>query len=283
MAVAVFVVVVVVVGLGVLIADRRFQTPTDSGQPAATLPSPEPTPVAPDTAPEMAKASAHLPAGSISVAALNLHTGAASAYGSKGDHVSASVVKVDIIETLMLEHQESGEPLSENESYNATVMIVTSDNDSATRLYHDVGGAHGVRAANQTLGLKCTEPDPEYWGLTATCAEDQVRLLYQLKNDSSPLLPPSRDYILKLMQNVTPTQRWGVPTVADPDTTFAVKNGWLDLEEGTDWVINSMGIVTYHGQTLLIATLSQHNESMASGVSLDQQLAKLAAESVTVP
>lgn len=49
-------------------------------------------------------------------------------------------------------------------------MIVTSDNESATRLYQDVGGADGVRVANRTLGLGCTEPNEHYWGLTLTCA-----------------------------------------------------------------------------------------------------------------
>jgi len=232
---------------------------------------------------EMGKLVAHLPAGSISIAARNLQSGAGFTYGSTGHDTAASIFKVNILEAVMLKHQESGKPLSESETQNATQMIVTSDNDSATDLYQDVGGAGGIRAANRILDLRCTEPDPDYWGLTVTCAEDQVQLLYQLENPSSPLTPESRDFILHRMQNVTPSQRWGVPVVADPDTTFAVKNGWLDLEEGRDWVINSIAIVTYQGQTLLIATLSQHLHTMESGVSLDEQLAKLAAESVPVP
>lgn len=162
-------------------------------------------------------------------------------------------------------------------------MMVSSDNDSATRLYQDVGGADGVRAANRTLGLKCTGPNAHYWGLTLTCAEDHVQLLYQLESASSPLTQASRDFILSLMQNVVADQRWGVPAIADPGTTYSVKNGWLRLENGRDWVVNSVGIVAYRGQTLLIATLSQHNHSMESGMSLDEQLAKLAAEAVTVP
>jgi beta-lactamase class A len=234
-------------------------------------------------APEMARLVEHLPPGSISVAARNLQTGAGFRYGSNGGHTSASIFKVNILGALMLKHQASGAQLSENESHNASVMIVTSDNDSATHLFQDVGGAAGIREANRSLGLMCTEPNEHYWGLTGTCAEDQVHLLYQLESSSSPLTLASREYILNLMQNVTPSQRWGVPVVADPDTTYAVKNGWLDLEHGRDWVINSIGIVTYRGQTLLIATLSQNNDSMASGVSLDEHLAKLAAESVTLP
>jgi beta-lactamase class A len=239
-----------------------------------------PTPA--DISSEIGRLVAHLPSGSISVAARNLQTGAAFRYGSNSGHTSASIFKVNILQAVMLKHQASGTPLSQGESSDASVMIVTSDNDSATRLYQDVGGAAGVKAANRTLGLTCTDPHGTHWGLTGTCAEDQVQLLLQLESASSPLDQSSRDFILNLMQNVTPTQRWGVPIVADPGTTFSVKNGWLDLEQGRDWVINSIGIVTYRGQTLLIATLSQNNHTMAAGVSLDEQLAKLAAESVTV-
>ncbi len=64
---------------------------------------------------------------------------------------------------------------------------------------------------------------------------------------------------------------------------LTVKNGWIDLEHGEDWVVNSMGIVAYRGHMLLIATLSQHNDTMASDVSLNEQLARLAAESGTLP
>lgn len=281
------VLVAVAFGVAILLADCGIASQPEA-QPATTAPSPtsipaSTSPTPPDMAPEMARLVAHLPDGSISVAARNLQTGAEFRYGSHGDQTSASIFKVNILEAVMLKHQESGKPLSESESRDASVMIVTSDNDSATRLYQDVGGAAGIREANRILGLRCTEPNEHYWGLTLTCAEDQVQLLYQLESPSSPLTQASRDYILNLMQNVTPSQRWGVPVVADPDTTYAVKNGWLDLEHGRDWVINSIGIVTYRGQTLLIATLSQHNDTMASGVSLDEQLAKLAAESVTLP
>lgn len=284
-AVAVGLVAVLVAGLAVAVAYRSSTTQPNGAQPATPTPSPTATPTnaPPDMAAEMARLVAHLPSESISVAALNLQTGAAYSYGSKGDHTTASIFKVNILEALMLKHQASGQPLSQQQSNDANVMIVTSDNDSATRLYQDVGGAEGVRAANRTLGLQCTEPNADYWGLTGTCAEDQIQLLYQLESASSPLTQASRDYILNLMRNVTPTQRWGVPSAADPGTTFSVKNGWLRLEDGRDWVVNSMGIVTHGGQTLLIATLSQHSHTMEAGVSLNEQLAKLAVQSVTVP
>jgi hypothetical protein len=86
-----------------------------------------------------------------------------------------------------------------------------------------------------------------------------------------------------MMEDVLPSQRWGVPAAADAGTTFAVKDGWLNLQGDTNWVINSDGIITYHGQTLLVSTLSMSNTTEDSGISLDEKLATLAAEAVTVP
>lgn len=281
--------VALVAGPAVAVAGCGASTQPNAAQPGATTPSatstPAPTtsPTPPDVTHEIAGLVAHLPHGSISVAARNLQTGAGFLYGTAGGHTSASIFKVNILQALLLRHQASGQPLSAAESRDANVMIVTSDNESATRLYQDVGGAGGIRAVHQTLGLFCTEPNPHAWGLTTTCAEDQLQLLYQLESASSPLTQASRDYILNLMQNVTPSQRWGVPVVADPGTTYAVKNGWLDLQSGRDWVVNSIGIVTYKGDTLLIATLSMNGHSMESGIALDEHLARLAAQAVTVP
>lgn len=275
--------VVVTAGVAAVVVERRAGTRPNEAQHGTPTPSPMSSPTPPDMAHEMAKLVAHLPPESTSVAARNLQTGAGFRHGTKGDHRAASIFKLNILEALMLQRQASGQRLSPGESQDATVMMVSSDNDSATRLYVDVGSAEGVRAANRTLGLTCTEPNEHYWGLSLTCAEDQVQLLYQLESASSPLTQASRDFIVNLMRNVVADQRWGVPVAADPDTSYAVKNGWLRLEDGRDWVVNSVGIVTSRGQTLLIATLSQHNHSMASGVSLDEELAKLAARSVTVP
>jgi Beta-lactamase enzyme family len=204
-------------------ADRGSATPSPAPtSPAGTSPTPR------DMASEMTRLVAHLPSGSVSVAARNLETGARFTYGSTGDQTSASIFKVNILEALMLNHQASGQPLSAVESQNASVMIVTSDNDWATLLYRDVGGAEGVRAANRTLGLRCTEPNESFWGLTVTCAEDQVQLLYQLERPSSPLTQASRDYILSLMQNVTRANGGGCrspPTRARPSRSRT--DGWI--------------------------------------------------------
>lgn len=262
----------------------RAQTRSIPKSTATPLPTPTPEPTPIDVVPQMTALVESLPAGSVSVAARSLTTGATFSFGTTGGQDTASIVKVDIMETLMLQHQAAGTALSPSDQDEATLMIEESDDSSADDLWVELGGAPAVSAANQTLGVPCTVPgQDDHWGLTTTCAQGQVKVLYQLENPASPLDAQSRSYILSLMQNVTSSQRWGVPAAADPGTTFAVKDGWLNLSGDTDWTINSDGVITYHGQTLLISTLTMNNATMASGVTLDQQLASLAAQAVFGP
>ncbi len=264
-------------------------TPSSTPAPAAVVPSPTatPTPSPPAVASrstltaQMAALAAAVGAGSVSVAARNLRTGATFSFGSAGGQTAASVVKVDILETLLLQQQASGDDLTDDQDTEATDMIEDSDDGAADDLWSDIGGGSAMATANHRLGVRCTEPGPgPEWGLTTTCAQGQIQLLYQLENRSSPLDSSSRAYILNLMDNVTESQSWGVPVVADADTEFAVKNGWLNMSGDTGWAVNSDGIVTYHGQTLLIAVLTQNNDTVYTGVDLVQQLSPLAAQSV---
>ena len=247
-----------------------------------SLAGPTPTPTQPTDRAQIRALVNGLPAESVAVAARNLSTGARFAFGSSGGQTTASVAKVDIAETLLLQHQDDDDPLSSTEDDAATSMIEESDDDAATYLYEDVGAAAGVANANQTLGVPCTAMGQNlYWGLTTTCARGQVQLLDQLENTGSPLDATSRSYITDLVENVAPSEEWGVPVIADAGSSFAVKDGWLNLQGDTDWAINSMGILAYHGQTLLIAILTQNNTTENSGITLVQELAALAAQSVS--
>lgn len=261
-------------------------TPTPGGHrgvaPEATTTPDQPVAVtAPAETAQMAALAAGLPPGSVSVAVRDLTTGATFTYGSSSGQTTASLVKVDILAALLLQQQASAQDLTDDEDSEAATMIEDSDDDAASDLWNDIGGGSALAAANRRLGVRCTVPGPGLeWGLTTTCAQGQVQLLYQLENPRSPLDQSSRAYVLNLMDNVAESQSWGVPVVADPGTEFAVKDGWLNLDGDTDWAVTSDGIVVYHGQTLLIAALTQNNDTVYAGVELVQQLAELAAQSV---
>ena len=147
------------------------------------------------------------------VAAEDLTSGATLFYNSSVGFHTASIVKVDILATLLLQHQHAHTSITGSENALAVRMITQSDNDAANSLWHVVGGSAGVRAANNTFHLTGTRPGHGGdWGSTITTAADQLTLLKVLATPTSPLSASSRAYELGLMSRVESDQRWGVPS-----------------------------------------------------------------------
>jgi hypothetical protein len=217
--------------------------------------------------------------GHFAVAVDNLTTGTEAAYAGTQEFVTASIVKVDILVTLLYQAQEAGRALTAEDQDLATTMIENSNNGSASDLYDDVGGSGAIDGANRVCRLSETTVGTDgYWGLTTTTVDDQIRLLRVVFTRPSPLSAASQEYIRSLMGQVEADQQWGVTAAADPQTQFMVKNGWLP--NPSLWEINSIGEVTHDGQRMLIAVLSDDNTSEASGVSLVEEVAKAAASSM---
>jgi hypothetical protein len=212
------------------------------------------------------------------VAIENLATGAQASYNGTHKFVTASIVKVDILATLLYRLQKYRQRLTPYERSLATTMIEDSDNDSATGLYDQVGGAADIDEANHAFRMRRTTAGADgYWGLTTTTASDQLQLLRVLFTSPSVLRPASQGYIRGLMGRVEASQEWGVPAAADRGTRFMVKNGWLPSPYTGMWEINSIGEVTRHRQRMLIAVLSDDNVSDASGIAAVETIAKKAA------
>lgn len=220
---------------------------------------------------------------SISIAALNMDTGAQYSSGSTGGMRSGSIVKLWILETLFMQKQAADSSLSASERATATRMIENSDNDAADTLYQEVGRQAGLRQYERRLGMENTTVDPDgHWGLTTTCATDYIALLKNLVVTGGPLSTGSRKYILGLMREVEADQRWGVGVAADKGTEFANKNGWLNVDDDDGlWLVNSTGVLTVHGQLVLMVVQTQHNWNFQAGIALVQKLAKAMVPIVT--
>jgi hypothetical protein len=220
--------------------------------------------------------------GSVSVAVEDLTTGAEGSYdGADNQFETASIVKVDILATLLLQCQQKGTSLTGTEKSLATTMIENSDNDSATALYDDDGGASAIDDANKTFGLADTKVGTDgYWGLTQTTSQDQVRLLQAVFATGSPLNSTGQDYIRGLMSQVESDQRWGVSAAADSGTSYFVKNGWLPSSETGLWSINSIGEVQHGGHTYLVAVLSDKQTAEDSGIDHIQTVAGAAVDAM---
>ena len=140
-----------------------------------------------------------------------------------------------------------------------------------------------MAAADRALQLTHTVPDPDgYYGLTTTGPEDEVTLLGHLVGSPGPLDAASQGYALRLLHGVEADQTWGVTAAADTGTTSAVKNGWLAIDaDGGRWAVNSDGIITVHGEQLLISIMTQHDADEQSGIDLVESLAKIVGPGLT--
>lgn len=216
----------------------------------------------------------------VSVAVLDPESGESAGYGDAAFD-TASIVKVDILATLLLQHQKAGTELTAQEKAYATTMIENSDNASATALWNAIGKSAGLDAANKAFGLTGTEGgDGPLWGLTQTTAADQLTLLQQVFGDDSKLSASSRSYVQGLMGQIEADQRWGVSAAAD-GSGYALKNGWLARSTTGLWDVNSIGRVTVDGHAYLVAVLSKGSTTQAKGIALVEAAAKAAVSVFT--
>jgi len=268
--------------------------PARSSRPAPSA-SPKAAPTARSQAaaggqdPFSAAAAAYLSvrADTVLAAVYDIGTGRTWRLGQGQPQAEASVVKLDVLETLLAEHdQDDGTGLSDSDRLLTEQMIEYSDNDAATSLWYEVGGAARISSFNAKAGLTHTAPSscvvcPGFswpgWGLTTTTPDDQIALLRQLVVPSPLLTKAERDYALSLMEDVTPTQRWGISGGVPAQVTVALKNGWLPLQGAdSDWQVNSVGWVSGEGRNYLIAVLTTGNPSEQYGIDTIDRLAAMA-------
>jgi hypothetical protein len=264
---------------------------SSSGPPAAaaaaTASSPVPQPAASHHDPLGPAAASYVSTrdGVVLAAVYDLRTGQTWHFGRGQPQDEASVVKLDVLETLLAERGRIGIELSAGDRALAVQMIEDSDNDAATSLWDEVGGASGIRSFNTSAGLADTVPSacvncPGFpwpgWGLTTTIPGDQLTLLRTLVEPNSLLTNTARNYALSLMENVTPDQRWGVSGGVPALATVALKNGWLPLNSANNnWQINSVGWISGSGRDYLIAVLTTGNPTEQYGIDTIDQLAAM--------
>jgi hypothetical protein len=221
--------------------------------------------------------------GTVLAAVYDVRTGQSWRLGDGPAQDEASVVKVDILETLLSASDGTG--LSSDNQGLAEQMIEDSDNDAATSLWYAAGGTAGVSAYNDRVGLTRTTPSDcvvcagfpwQGWGLTTTVPYDQITLLKQLIEPGPTLTSGERGYALSLLENVTPDQAWGVSGGVPAGVTVALKNGWLPLnDDNTDWQINSEGWVSGDGRDYLISVLTTGNPTEQYGIDTINGLSSL--------
>lgn len=228
--------------------------------------------------------------GNVTAALYDKRTNQTWVYHSGVLEYTASIVKVEIMGTL-LHRAQSGQPLSSTEQSELTSMIEASDNTSASNLLADVGGPPAVQQFDNLAGLKDTTPhatDPPIpgtpwpaWGLTSTTARDQVTLVKRFVFPNKVLTGSSRSQGLKLMKSVEVGQNWGVSFGVLPGTTVALKNGWIQFPQAlpdatmpNGWQIDSIGWIKGHGRNYVLAVLTNNDSSEQYGIDTIQGISQ---------
>jgi beta-lactamase class A len=149
-------------------------------------------------------------------------------------------------------------------------MIRVSDNNAASALLANVGGARAVESYLRRIGISQTHINPYHWGLSTTTAQDMARLMAKL-GTCSVLVPRMCDYALSMMRSVVSSQRWGISAGVPAGSSVAIKNGWYPASSG--WGINSIGFVTNGRKRYAIAIYTSNDPSMGYGIQTIQQIA----------
>ena len=186
---------------------------------------------------------------------------------------SASVVKVTILGALLRKVEDQHRYLTATETARARAMITRSDNNAASALWAELGRRYLQHFLNVARMAHTVLGPGGFWGLTQITANDQVVLLRLLLNGNAVLNAAARSYALRLMAEVIPAQRWGVPAGAPISLTVHVKNGWLPLATHR-WRIHSIGGFTGHGGGYSIVVLTQDNPTMTYGITTVQAIAQ---------
>ncbi|MYY13001.1 hypothetical protein GT204_29965 [Streptomyces sp. SID4919] len=186
---------------------------------------------------------------------------------------SASIVKVTVLAALLWDYKKTDRRLTSRETRLAKAMITQSDNAATTTFWRQLGPTKVKKFLAAAKMTKTVPGSGGYWGLTRVNIKDEQRLLALITAKNSVLSDNSRAYILKLMNEVVPSQRWGAPAGAPSSTKIHVKNGWLPRAT-LGWRVHSLGAFQGGGRDYYLTVLTHGNSNMNYGVATIQAVAK---------
>lgn len=177
----------------------------------------------------------------VTAALFDVRTGTTYLYRAGKPQITASMVKIDILATLLYLDQEKNEKMTTRDVKLSTSMIEDSDNKAAQKLWMQIGQLPALSKFNGLIGFH--ESILSWgWGDTFTTPLDQLALLRTILFPNAVLDASSQAFEQNLMQSVSPSQRFGIPTAVPSRATVGVKNGWYP-ETTTRWQLNSAGYV----------------------------------------
>jgi hypothetical protein len=222
--------------------------------------------------------------GQISIAVRPLGAGSATILGSDPAMIAMSTSKVLILSAL-LRDKGGVSRFTSSELALAHAAITESDNQSILDLFsvleQDRGGLIGasryttgvLRDAGDRYTTVTTGPVPPGYattfGQTPWPPSEQIKFMRYLALGC--LLPPrSTAYVLGLMRNIEPSERWGLGSAGFRSVAF--KGGWGPL--GNEYGVRQLGIVGLGRTKMVVAMTVDPAPTFAVGTSVITQMAQ---------
>ena len=200
--------------------------------------------------------------GSLSVALYDRRNYSVFKYHPTWRNETLSIVKVLIMATVLRRCQERKVNLTKTQAEQAYAMITRSDNGAANALLTWAGVSNVRRVARMydltstVIQGGTTAGASNWWGYSTTTARDQLRLIHDVIWGTSVITVANREYLKRLMAQVTPTQRWGVCAPPLPTSnSWNTKNGWGPRTGG--YRLNSIGHISGNGRDYVAVILSR--------------------------
>ena len=193
--------------------------------------------------------------GKVSFAVVD-ESGARRGYRAGAPYESASVVKVMLMVAYL--RQARHRRLDTHDRGLLGPMIRRSANEPASAIYQKVGAA-ALKKLARDAGMKGFATGPT-WGASRITAAGQADFLYTLE---SYIPERHRSYALRLLADIVPPQRWGIPPAVPPGFHIHFKGGWAP--EAGGWKINQVALLTNGDRRLALAVLTRGNPSQGYG------------------
>jgi beta-lactamase class A len=179
-------------------------------------------------------------------------------WGSREDLAfpSASVLKPMLLVAVARSARDRA--LTRSERALLGPMIRRSDDAAANALFARVG-PDGLRRLARAAGMTRFEPAAPIWGDSLITARDQTRFFLALED----LLPSRhRAYALRLLRDITPSQRWGIGRLRLPGWRVYFKGGW---GSGSGRVDHQVALLARGDERVAVAVLTRDDGSHAAG------------------
>jgi beta-lactamase family protein len=176
-------------------------------------------------------------------------------YDTDRQFSSASVSKALLLAAELRRLDREDLPLDSETRGLLEPMVTYSDNGAADAVYAEVGD-EGLEEVARRAGMRNFEATPGFWGGDQITAADMARFFYRLEAN---LPGPHRAYAKRLLAEIAPVERWGIPQAIGHRWSVWFKGGWRPAgQEDTSGAVTHQAALLVHrgGERLALAVLT---------------------------